>query len=130
VWERGAEPGLLSEAINRHLGIGQEVSPVSLTEEELTFRCHRCGRRIPAADALVTRTPNEVAYECPHDAASFVTIHDQDYSFSESDLAIRVDDQALDWWDFVQKYRPPPGRNGSRVTFTVPTPDEDEPDPD
>ncbi len=127
MWERGAEPGLLSEALNRHLGIGWGVSPVSLTEEELTFRCQRCGRRIRAGDAVVTRTAGEVTYECPHDAASFVTIHDQDYGFSEGDLTVRVDDQELEWWDFMEKYRAPPGPNSSTTTFTVPLPDEDEP---
>jgi hypothetical protein len=103
VWKRGAEPGLLSEAINRHMAFGRDTSPVPLTEEELTFRCDRCGRQIPALDAVIRRTPREVAYECPHDAASFVTIHDQDYSFSEGELTIRVGNHQLDWWDFVNQ---------------------------
>jgi hypothetical protein len=45
----------------------------------------------------------------PDDAAPLLTIHDQDYSLSEGELTIRVDDQQFDWWDFVHRYRAPRG---------------------
>jgi hypothetical protein len=111
VWEPGAEPGLLSEAINtsaeainRHIAFGRKAWPVSLTEEKLTFHCLRCGRHVRAPDAVVTRTPSLVFYECPHDGAPFVTIQDVCYGFAECELTIRVDDQHVDWSDLMDRF--------------------------
>jgi hypothetical protein len=116
--ERGDEPGLLSEAITRHMAATYVAPPVRVTEDLLTFTCRRCGRTLSAAQALITRNPGKVAYSCPDDGATFVTIHGPrrgsahaapwDYHFSEVDLTIRVGAEQVAWWDFVHSADPDP----------------------
>jgi hypothetical protein len=106
VWKRGAEPGLLSEAINEQMAFRRDAARDSLTEDALTFRCIRCGHRMRAREAILTRTATEVVYECPRDRASLVTIHDQDLSFVDGELTIQVDGHAVDWWEFVTEGEP------------------------
>jgi hypothetical protein len=103
MWEQGSEPGLLSDAINGHMAFGASGPQCPVTEEMLSFECLRCGSVLSAAQTIVRRTSREVAYLCPSDEAVLVTIHDRDYSFHEGGLTIRVGEDDVDWWDFVDR---------------------------
>jgi hypothetical protein len=105
MWKKGAVPGLMSDAINAGLTSTGEAPVTPITEDALTFKCLRCGRMLSAAQTVVTRSPTEVVYECPHDAARLVTIHDRDYSFQDGDLRIRVGNEEVDWWDYNTRGR-------------------------
>jgi hypothetical protein len=94
------ELGLLSETINRHMArVGRDAPRV--VEGMLTFMCLRCSRALSAAQTVVVRKPGEVVYACPDDNATLVTIHADDYVFSDGDLTIRVGAEQVAWWEFV-----------------------------
>jgi hypothetical protein len=101
--DRDGELVLLSEVINRHIAFGRGAPPVNVTEAMLTFECLRCGRALSAAETVVARSPSAIAYLCPHDEATLVTIHPRDYQFTDGDLTIRVGDEEVPWWDFARR---------------------------
>jgi hypothetical protein len=102
VWkDLDTDSALLSDAINGHISsVGDAPSP-PVTEERLSFECTRCGRTMNATETVVTRTPGEVVYSCADDGARLVTIKPRDYYFTDGGLTIRVGDQDVDWWEYI-----------------------------
>jgi len=91
---------LLSESMNSFASRKRPHDTV--TEQMLILSCDRCGESVNADKAAISRESSRVIYSCPRDGAMLAQVCDDGgTSFHEADLTVRVGDEVVEWWDWM-----------------------------